>query len=300
MGVRPRRGRPTEMTDQPANATARLADAGAAGAAQCSAAPPEHKSYDPAFFSRLFAIEDKHFWFRTRNEVIGALVRQITSGFPPGYRALEVGCGTGNVLRVLGEVCRDGHVLGMDMFLEGLRYARTRTAVPLVQGDMRRPPFGPVFSLVGLFDVLEHIPDDVQALGSFHAMLERGGALFLTVPAHPSLWSYFDEASCHFRRYTMKELEEKLKGAGFRVEFLTYYMASTLPLVWLQRKLAALAPRRGASAEAHTDELAYQDLRIVPVLNGLLTFLLSQETRLLARRRRLPLGSSLLAVARKA
>ena len=119
-------------------------------------------SYDPAYFAPLFAVEDKHFWFRVRNLMIQTLVRQVIADFPSGYRVLEVGCGSGNVLRVLEETCTRGKVVGMDLFADGLKYARKRTTCSLVQGDMQNPPFGTQFDLIGLFDVLEHLPDDKQ------------------------------------------------------------------------------------------------------------------------------------------
>ncbi len=256
-------------------------------------------SYNPAYFSPLFAIEDRHFWFRARNEAIATLVHQIASGLAPGYRVLEVGCGTGNVLRVLEKTCVDGKVVGMDLFAEGLLYARRRTACPLVQGDMHLPPFGRQFDLIGLFDVLEHLPNDLQVLRDLYSLLQEGGALLLTVPAHPSLWSYFDEASHHVRRYRVSELESKLINSGYRVEYLTQYMASIFPLVWLGRRIASLTDRRSARDADRTDRLALAELRIVPVFNDILTFMLAQEVRFITRRRRLPIGTSLLALARK-
>ena len=74
-------------------------------------------SYDP----HLFAIEDRHFWFRARNRIISTLVKQITAALSPGYRVLEVGCGTGNVLCVLQQVCTGGAVVGLDLFEDGLK-----------------------------------------------------------------------------------------------------------------------------------------------------------------------------------
>ena len=258
-----------------------------------------HASYDPTYFAPLFAIEDRHFWFRTRNRVIATLVSQITAGLAPGYRVLEIGCGTGNVLRVLEQACQQGTVIGMDLFAEGLQYARQRTSCSLVQGDMHTPPFGTQFDLIGLFDLLEHLADDMQVLRDLHAMLAPEGVLLLTMPAHPSLWSYFDEASRHCRRYESAQLESKLIGTGYRIEYMTQYMASIFPLVWLKRRLAALIDRRPAGDAGRTHDLASSELRVMPVVNDLLSLVLAQETRLIARRRRLLVGTSLLAVAHK-
>ena len=131
-----------------------------------------HHSYDQAYFEPLFAIEDRHFWFRARNRVIATVVGQITANLVPGYRVLEVGCGTGNnVLRVLEKGCKNGVVIGMDLFAEGLQYAQERTSCLLVQGDIQSPPFSIQFDMIGLFDMLEHLPDDMRVLHHLHTML---------------------------------------------------------------------------------------------------------------------------------
>jgi SAM-dependent methyltransferase len=258
-----------------------------------------HASYDPDFFRALFAVEDRHFWFRARNRVIASVLQRLVAALPPGYRVLEVGCGTGNTLRVLEQVCTWGSVIGMDLFDEGLTFARQRVACPLVQGDMQTPPFHSRFAIIGLFDVLEHLPDDRQVLRDLHAMLAPGGALCLTVPAYPALWSYFDEASCHYRRYEPTDLTRKLQAAGYELDYQTAYMASIFPLVWAGRRLAARRQRQQAASTSSTHELAQQELRIVPVVNDVLSWLLAQEARLIAQRYVLPIGTSLLAVARK-
>ena len=253
--------------------------------------------YNPAFFDRLSAIEDRHFWFSSRNDLIGRFMHRLASDLPAGSRVLEVGCGTGNVLRVLERSCGTGRVIGFDLWAEGLAHVRRRTGCPLVQGDLRRNPFSCRFELVGLFDVLEHIPDDTAVLKTVFDMLPPGGVLLITVPARPSLWSYFDEASRHCRRYSRADLETRLSEAGLRIEFVSEFMMSAYPLVRAGRYLAARA--RPASADKRVDELAAAELRVLPGVNLVMKFLLKLENRLLARRVRLPLGTSLIAVARR-
>ena len=258
------------------------------------------QSYDPGFFSELARIENKHFWFRTRNQVIATFTEQITKNLPDGYRILEVGCGTGNVLRALQQACPRGVVVGMDLFAEGLAFARTRTSCPLVQGDLKRPGFGVQFDLIGAFDVVEHLPDDVQVLCSIHSMLKPGGMLLLTVPAHQSLWSYFDEVSHHCRRYDRADLRQKLEHCSFKVEFLSQFMASIYPLLYLARRIRSVRHRVYGTNSAGSDrELAMKELRILPVVNGILTFLLAQEAKLIGQRRVLPFGTSIIAAARR-
>jgi 2-polyprenyl-3-methyl-5-hydroxy-6-metoxy-1,4-benzoquinol methylase len=252
-------------------------------------------SYDPACFDALAQVEEKHFWFRARTQVISTLVRQITAGLAPGYRVLEVGCGTGNILRALKQACPAGSVTGMDLHAQGLAYARRRSPCGLLQGDIHAAPFGSAFDVIGAFDVLEHLLDDVPVLRDLAAMLKPGGALVVTVPAHPYLWSYFDEYSHHCRRYTRAELQQKLEAAGYHIEYLSEYMAAILPMVWLGRRMAS----GGTSAAPDSaTRLAGRDLRVVPVVNGALAWLLSQEARWVGQRWRMPFGASMVALAR--
>lgn len=255
------------------------------------------ETYDDAFFERLVEIEDRHFWFRTRNRVIGAVVRDMVSALPPGYRVLEAGCGTGNVLRELEHICEGvGVLVGLDQSQEGLRFARQRCSCSLLQGDLLSLPGDEPFDVVGLFDVLEHLPDDVSVLRDLHSLVTPAGALVITVPAHPSLWSYFDEASHHCRRYTCDDLESKLAVAGYEVEYITYYMAALFPLMWTSRRMKELRQNSDGSA---SQARAMADLKVVPGANGLLGALLAWEPKAITRRWRIPIGTSVLAVARR-
>lgn len=226
-----------------------------------------------------------------------ALTKRLVAALPPGYRVLEAGCGSGNVLRFIERACTAGTVVGIDFRMEGLRHARARCSCPLVNGDIRMPPFATGFDLIGIFDVLEHLPDDLEALRDLKALLNPGGRLLLTVPAHPSLWSCSDETALHCRRYSLGEMRRKLTGAGYTVEFMTEFMACIFPLLWLSRRLMGLRARNAGRAEAV--EVALGEFRIVPVVNPVLNLLLNLEARWVAGGHRLPFGASLLAIARK-
>jgi ubiquinone/menaquinone biosynthesis C-methylase UbiE len=252
------------------------------------------EGYDPAFFNSLDQIEDRHFWFRARKRVVGSVVRNLTGRLAPGYHVLELGCGNGGMLRLLKDCSPGGTVVGMDLFAQGLRNARTRCDCALVQGDASRPPFGEQFQVVGMFDVLEHIEQDVAALRDVRRMLAPGGAIVITVPAHMSLWSYFDVAAHHARRYCTQELATKLDAAGFKVEYVTQFMGAIYPLVWLGRRVKAML---GGSRNAIKQ--TQQELRITPGLNTLLDHALAGEETLIRNRRTLTRGTSILALARR-
>jgi SAM-dependent methyltransferase len=260
-----------------------------------------HGGYDPAFFRQLEFVEDRHFWFRARRRAVGAILRQISATLPTGFHALELGCGNGGMLRLMQQSCIGGTVFGMDLFAEAIANARQRVNVPLLQGDIRLPPFSQSLNLICMFDVLEHLDNDLAALEHVHSMLVPGGVLMLTVPAHMMLWSYFDEAANHVRRYAGPDLRRRLKAAGFTIEYQTQFMASIYPLMWLGRRLNyhVQIGRRSRTRQFNPRELTENDFRIVPGLNGLIDWSLAGEENLIRRRRRITRGTSILAVARR-
>jgi SAM-dependent methyltransferase len=247
--------------------------------------------FDPHYFPTLAAVERDHYWFRTRREVVRDVLRDAVPDL--AARALfDVGCGSGGLLAYLGE-CGVPLAGACDVYAESLALVRRRVDVPLLLVDEGRfPPLAPGFTLVSLFDVLEHIDDDRGTLGHLFEVLAPGGVLVLTVPAHPLLFDEMDEIAHHRRRYARRELAEKLCGAGFRVLRLAHFMAPLVPLVglrWLRRAL----PGRSTSLERRKAEL-----HVIPVLNALMRGLLRLE-RPLVRASVLPFGTSLIAVAER-
>jgi SAM-dependent methyltransferase len=255
--------------------------------------------YDPDHFAALFAVEDRHFWFEARNLALKAVIEQIALGLPPGYRVLEIGCGTGNTLRVLKEACSSAALIaGVDLFVEGLVYARRRTKLPLVCARIENAPFAVPFEVVGMFDVLEHIEDDAAALCVVRALTAPGGHLLLTVPAHKALWSRFDEESHHCRRYEPDELRERLTDAGFSIDYLTPFMAPLYPIARVSRWWGDLANNVRRRLGMKSTSAVMNDLAVRPLLNDIMAFVLRPEARRLRRRQQLHMGTSLLAVAR--
>ncbi len=255
-----------------------------------------HASYDPQYFIPLFQAEGRHFWFISRNRILEDVLKSLDAQLPAGYFALELGCGNGNTLRVTESACQRGKVTGSDLFFSGLRLARLRVSCPLVQADVQALPFERKFSLVGFFDVLEHIRDDRGFIEKVKQILLPGGYLVVTVPADPALWSYFDEASHHERRYTSEALTQLLEESGYEIVRMTAFMSLTYPVVWLRRKLAGKQGNPGTQIDSNT--LALQELHVAGILNWLLIQLLKLELAWLKRGRSFKRGSSLLAIAR--
>jgi SAM-dependent methyltransferase len=255
----------------------------------------QRATYSADHFDPLFAAEERHFWFRSRNRCIAA----ATSLIPDSdsiKNIVEHGCGTGFVLAELQRLFPQARVVGTDLFEEGLALARLRFAGPLIRTDVHQWGNSEAFDLVGFFDVLEHLDDELRVLRALREQLRPGGHLLVTVPAHMALWSAYDVACGHRRRYNRSRLETRLQEAGFEVKFCTYFMSVLLPLMWARRRLF----KKGAVAsgdhatEKHRIE---SEVQIYPPLNYILERLLRPESWWIRHGRRLGCGTSLLALA---
>jgi SAM-dependent methyltransferase len=241
--------------------------------------------FDPEAFEGLARLEAGHFWFIARNELILGLIDRF---FPDARRFMEVGCGTGFVLRAIATSRDWQRVVGSELHPSGLSQARVRLPrrVELVQMDARKIPARALFDLVGAFDVIEHIADDEAVLRGMRASMEKGGGVIIAVPQHPWLWSRADELAHHVRRYRRGEVESKLHRAGFEVVFSTSFTSLLLPVMAISR----LKRKR-------TDEEAYE-FKLNPLLNALLLRLLRFEIRLTLAGLRWLAGGSRVVVAK--
>ena len=91
----------------------------------------------------------------------------------------------------------------------------------LVQGDFRQAKGS--YDLILLFEVLEHLADDLAALAKIHDLLKPQGELLLSVPSHQKDWGGNDVWAGHIRRYEKVELTFKLEENHFKIKrFWTY------------------------------------------------------------------------------
>ncbi len=247
----------------------------------------ESVGFDPGHFEGLAGLEDGSFWFRARNQLVMWAARRY---FPSSRTVHEAGCGTGYVLSALRRALPDATVSGSDVLVEGLEIARSRHPdIKLLQVDVARMPFVEEFDLVGAFDVIEHLDDDLGALRMFHRALRPGGGLLLTVPQHPALWSAQDERASHRRRYVAKQLARRLESAGFRLRRMSSFVSLLLPAMMLAR-LRERAPEERDGVDA---------LTVSAPIDALLRPVMLLERRLIEAGLSFPAGGSLLVAAER-
>jgi SAM-dependent methyltransferase len=244
------------------------------------------EGFEQGFFDGLATFEEGNFWFTSRNNLIADAMRTF---FPAAESLLEVGCGTGFVLRGLEMAFPHLALSGSEVLCNGLRYAQQRVSrAQVFQMDALNIPFEEEFDVIGAFDVIEHIEDDRMVLQNFHRATKPGGGIILTVPQHQWLWSEADDYAHHARRYSRSELVQKVSAAGFKVERVTSFVSLLL---------APMALSRLIKKKSEYDD--YAEFKISPMLNRAFESVMTLERALLSTGVSLPAGGSLLLAARR-
>lgn len=253
------------------------------------ASRPSQISYPDHGNAACLQVEDRSFWFRHRNRCITSVVSRFA---PQCGGFLDIGGGNGYVAKGLEQAGIPCALI--EPGIDGAAAARRRGIDPVICASLDNAGILPgSFEAAGMFDVLEHIEDEVGALWRARALLRPGGRLFLTVPAYAFLRSADDVVAGHFRRYTLVALANALRRAEYRVEYGTYMFTLFPPLIFLLRTVPSrLGLRDGVDEQRQAAELAPDGLA-VKLINRALYI----EARRIQAGGSVPFGTSCLAVA---
>jgi len=101
-----------------------------------------------------------------------------------------------------------------------------------------------MFDTIIYIDVLEHIENDAEEMKKAAGLLNEGGHIIVLAPAFQSLYSPFDKAIGHYRRYSKKKLK-RIAPAGLKLMSCKYYdsvgyFASVMNKLFLKQKMPSL------------------------------------------------------------
>jgi SAM-dependent methyltransferase len=239
---------------------------------------------DTHAYEEMAENQDHHWWFKARREIISQEISKL--GLQADARILEIGCGPGGNI---GMLQKHGQVCAMEMDKFAREFAASKTNICISEGWLPdNLPFNDEkFDLICMFDVLEHVREDKEALQVIRKLLKPGGALLITVPAYQWLFGKHDETLHHHRRYILSDLSRSLVQAGYKPVRKTYFNSLLFPLVMLTRMVDLITrPRESIGSDMPGN-----------FLNQLLYRFFRLERRLL-KRGSIPFGTSILVIAR--
>jgi SAM-dependent methyltransferase len=204
-------------------------------------------------------------------------------------RGFDIGCGHGTLQRQLHSA-NSWAIDGCDLNENAISLSRGHNGNTFLYDifDLRQD-LKEHYDLVFLLDVIEHVAKPIDFLAAARFYLKRDGFMIINVPAIPTLYSQYDVAVGHIRRYTRASLVSEIAAAGLEIETIAYWGLSLLPLLVLR-----------IAVSSFTKPAAVIRRGLVPphnLFDRLLRLLMSAE---LAAAREVPYGASLVAVARKA
>lgn len=249
----------------------------------------EQSSYYPEEgIENLSQVDEQYFWFRIRNKMILFLLKRFCD-----KRRNFIEIGPGNC-RMASTLIKLGFEVSVaDIFRKSLKIAENTGVNKRYLMDITKTPFRNHFDIVGLFDVIEHIDDDILVMKNVGKMLKQSGLVILTVPAHDWLWSRIDTISGHKRRYTLKRVQKILSDNGFEVVFSSHFFVSILPLLFLRKIM-----NPDSDSETEKKELEKDFFYMPYIINNILYYISFFELFLL-KFFHFPFGGSIVAVGRK-
>jgi hypothetical protein len=180
----------------------------------------ESISYPEEANEALLDVEDKSFWFKHRNDVIKGIIHR----FPFQGNFADIGGGNGFQARFIAANFSEKDIYFLEPGYQGCLNAKKRGLkhvfnIPFQKFDFKK------YSVtgVGLFDVVEHIENDVKFMSELKDKLPSGSIIYVTVPAHKYLWSDSDDYGGHYRRYNMKMIRKLADDAGLKLLYSSYF-----------------------------------------------------------------------------
>jgi ubiquinone/menaquinone biosynthesis C-methylase UbiE len=245
---------------------------------------------NPNEYSNLAEVETRHWFYVGKREIVRRWIQRLR---PLDANDLLADCGAGTGIFAAGymSTCR---VVAIDDHEESLALASQRLgSARVMRGACTNLPLADrSVDVLTALDVIEHVEDDRNALMEFSRVVKPGGLVVITVPALTWLWSDWDLALHHFRRYSWRALLDLVPREHFDIVHSAYINVAALPLVMLARASRALMRAFGTTPRTRLED------RIPPApINAALksSFVFLACQRLI----RFPAGVGLLAVLRR-
>jgi len=241
----------------------------------------------PIEYDTMYELEDTHWWYRALHAYIIHTLKQHFANNK--VNILDLGCGTGGLMRKLSKTLPAAFMVGSDLVLECCRRTHLKAGISTVQSNANQMTFGAnKFDAIIAADLIYHSNiDQKKALHEIKYALKSDGIAIINVPAYQWLSSTHDIHVEGARRYTISELKKLLIQNGFEVIFITYWNTFLFPFMVFSRII--LGRFRAQS-----------DLQKLPAfIDWLFDKILRLESQFFYRGYCFPFGGSVFTVIRK-
>jgi hypothetical protein len=234
--------------------------------------------YPETGHSDSLKFEEESFWFRHRNNVIHEVLNKILLN----GNFVDIGGGNGLQALFIQKQFPEIEIAlvepGYDGCLTGKKLGIKNVYNSLFQ-DFDFKQFNT--DTVGLFDVVEHIENDVDFLIQLRNKLQKGNKILITVPAYNWLWSDLDDYSTHYRRYNRNMIYDLSKKTGLKINYFSYFFSYLIPLTFLLRVIPTKI--RGNRSKEEILTAANKEHKPSGLINKVFSFLGNMEMSFIKR-----------------
>jgi SAM-dependent methyltransferase len=257
------------------------------------------EEYDPAGFATLYEMQEKHFWYRGRHRFLMHAVNRYLPNGANEADVIDLGGGVGGWVRCLEKArpggfselaLADSSEVALEMAAKFLSPKITKYQI-----DLMNLGWEDRWDAAFLLDVIEHLPDDTDAVSASAKALKPGGFLFITTPASQKFWSYHDDLAQHKRRYVGRDFQALAEHTGLKLIDARYFMFFLSPLYLLSR---AASRTQNLSEKEKRTILANQSKTPAALVNSILSLMFCAETPI-GHLIKFPWGTSILGVFQK-
>jgi SAM-dependent methyltransferase len=191
-------------------------------------------SYPDVGNNDSYEIEDGSFWFSHRNKIIAEVIEK----HPFNGDFADIGGGNGFQLQNIQDINKENKNILIEPGYNGCLNAKARNIENVYNMTFEAFDFES-FNITGvsMFDVVEHIEDDVTFLKNLYKKLRKGTKVYITVPAHSYLWSDVDDYGGHFQRYNCKMVNQLAKDTDFKLIYFSYFFKYLMPISYILRAI---------------------------------------------------------------
>lgn len=173
---------------------------------------------------------------------------------------LEVGCGVGSFTKLITDQSEFESMYCIDISSAAIEHIKKRNfskeikieCIDLI--DVKGE-----YDFIVCMNVMEHVEDDMKFFNKLIELLKPGGVLFHLVPSHQFLYSKFDEAAGHFKRYDKDMM--KSFDTGENVKLVNQYYFNIIGALGYWAVYKAL---KSGNINDTEGEIGFFDKYIVP------------------------------------
>ena len=238
----------------------------------------------------LNSAEEDHFWMMWRFKFLKSKIFMNKIKITKNTKIMDLGCGNG-ILSNQIEKNSNIKIDRVDSNLETLKLNQNiKGRVICYNIKKREKKLKNYYDIIFLFDVLEHVKDDKKFLLNVLFHLKNNGYLIINVPSINLLYSKYDNAVGHVKRYNKKDFFDMKNKLGFKIEKIEYWGVLLLPFLILRKILMM------ASLGNSKNNIVKKGWETNKVLNIFMKYLMRIELYLFNKQ---VLGTSLMSVIKK-